>query len=115
MVMTHYASENFNRKNLLYTNGHPNTHGNIVGFINSCRFSLFYKTCSFDEHSNDNEFFMKMKASRFVVVHAIYSLSLIDELLVNYNFLRTPITHQRNLLLGLALDVRLGHKKKNIT
>jgi hypothetical protein len=45
----------------------------------SIRCSLSSANCSFEEHSNDKEFFMKRKASRFVVVHAICSLSLGDE------------------------------------
>jgi hypothetical protein len=90
------------------------THGNIARFINSCRCSLFSANCSFEEHSNDKEFFMKRKASRFVVVHAIHSLSPGDELLINYNFCRPPTTHQRQLALGLPLDIPLGHKKNII-
>jgi hypothetical protein len=99
---------------MLYIDGHPCTHGNIAGFINSCRCSLFSANCSFEEHSNDKEFFMKRKASRFVVVHAICSLSPGDELLINYNFHRPPTTHQRWLALGLPLDIPLGCKKKII-
>ena len=57
---------------------------------------------------------MKRKASRFVVVHAIHSLSLGDELLINYNFHRTLTARQRCLALGLPLDVSLGHKTKKI-
>jgi hypothetical protein len=41
MCMNDYASRKFNMKNLLYIDDHPHTHGNIVGFINSCRCSLF--------------------------------------------------------------------------
>jgi hypothetical protein len=57
---------------------------------------------------------MKRKASRFVVVHAIHSLSPGDELLINYNFRRPPTARQKCLALGLPLDVPLGHKKKMI-
>ena len=57
---------------------------------------------------------MKRKVSRFVVVHAIHTLSSNDELLINYKFHRPPITHQIFLALGLPLDVPLGHKTKNI-
>ena len=41
MWMNNYGSEKFNRKNLLYIIGSPWTHGNIEGFINSSRSSLF--------------------------------------------------------------------------
>jgi hypothetical protein len=114
MGMNDYASGNFNKKNLLYIDGHPWTHGNIAGFINSCRSSLFSENCSFEEHSNDKEFFMKRKASIFLVVHAICSLSLGDKLLIKYNFRRPPTTHQKCFAFGLPLDVPLGHKKKMI-
>jgi hypothetical protein len=110
MCMNGYPSRNFNRKNLLHIDGRPRTHGNIVGFINSCTASLFSTNCSFEEHSNDKEFFMKRKASIFFVVHAIHSLSLGEELLINYNFHRPPITHQKHLVLGLPLDLPLGCK-----
>ena len=41
MCMNGYSYGNFNMKNLLYIDGHPQTHGNIAGFINSSRSSLF--------------------------------------------------------------------------
>jgi hypothetical protein len=53
ICMNGYAFGNFNKKNLLYINGRPQTHGNIAGFINSCKFLLFSANCSFEEHSND--------------------------------------------------------------
>ena len=34
MCMNGYVSRKFNRKNLLYIDGCPQTHGNIVGLIN---------------------------------------------------------------------------------
>jgi hypothetical protein len=105
MCMNGYDYRNFNKKNLLYIDGHPQTHGNIAGFINSCKSSLFSAHFFFEEHSNDKEFFMKRKAFRFVVVHAIHSLSLGNELLINYNFHRPPTTHKKCLALGLPLDV----------
>ena len=55
---------------------------------------------------------MKKKVSRFVVEHAICSISAGDELLINYNLRRPPISHQRRLALILPLDVPLGHKTK---
>ena len=85
MCMNGYAFGNFNRKNLLYIDGHPQTHGNIEEFINISRFSLFSANCSFEEHSNNKDFFMKKKTSKFVVVHAIRSLSPSAELLINYS------------------------------
>ena len=57
---------------------------------------------------------MKKKECRFVVVHAVHSLSPGDKLLINYNFRRPPNAHQKHLALGLPLDVPLKHKKKNI-
>ena len=86
--MNGYVSGNFNKKNMLYIDGRPCTHGNIARFINSYVCSLFYANCSFEEHFNDHKFFMKKKASRFVVVHAIHNISPSDELLINYNFHR---------------------------
>jgi hypothetical protein len=59
MCMNGYASGNFKSKNMLCIDGHPKTHGNITGLINSYRASLFSTNCSFEEHSNDKEFFMK--------------------------------------------------------
>ena len=79
MYMNGYASANFNRKNPLYIDGHPQTHGDIARFINSSRSSLFSAICCFEEHSNDIEFFMKKKASRFVVMHVVFGLSPSDE------------------------------------
>ena len=108
--MNGYVSGNFNMKKLLYIDGHPCTHGNIARFINSSMCSLFSANCSFEEHFNDQDFFMKRKSSRFVVIHAICSLSLVDELLINYNFPRPPTACQRHHALGLPLDVRLERK-----
>ena len=53
MCMNDYGYGNFKRKNLLYFDGHPRTHGNIERFINRYRSSLFSVNFSFDEHSND--------------------------------------------------------------
>jgi hypothetical protein len=110
--MNDYAYGNISKKNMLNIDNRPWTHRNIAGFINNCRSSLFSANCSFEEHSNDKEFFMKRKTSRFVVVHAIHSLSLGDELLINYNFHRPPTTRQKLLALGLSFDIPLGRKKK---
>jgi hypothetical protein len=57
---------------------------------------------------------MKMKASKFVGVHVIHSLSLSDKLLIKYNFCIPPTTWQRWLALRLPLDIHLGHKKNII-
>ena len=104
----------FNRKNLLYIDDHPHTHGNIVGFINSSMCSLIFANCSFEKQFNGQDFFMEKKAYKFVVVHAMRSLSPGDELLINYNFCRPPNSRQNWLALGLALDVSFGNKKKII-
>ena len=53
MFMNDYLYRKFNRKNLLYINGFPWTHGIITGFINSSRCSLFSTNCLFDEHFNN--------------------------------------------------------------
>ena len=108
------GSRKFNMKNLLYINVHPCTHRKNARFINIFRCSLFSANCSFEEHSNDKDLFMKNKASIFVVVHAIRSLSLGDELLINYKFRRPTNTHQIRIALGLPLDIPLGRKKKFI-
>ena len=97
MCMNGYACINFNRKNLLYTDGRPQTHGNIVGFINSSKSSLFSENCCFEEHSYGKEFFMKKKESIFVVVLVVHSLSLGEKLLINYNFRIPPTACQNNL------------------
>ena len=57
---------------------------------------------------------MKKKESIFVVMHAIHSLSPGYELLINYNFRRTPTTGKKHLALGLPLDYPSGHKKNII-
>ena len=114
MCMNGYVSKNFNRKKFSNIDGRPSTHRYIAGFINSCRFSLFSANCSFEEHFNDQEFFMKRKVSRFVFIHAIRSLSPSDELLINCNFRRPLTAHQRHHALGLPLDIPLGHETKNI-
>jgi hypothetical protein len=75
MCMNGYVLGNFNRKKRLLIDGHPQSHGNIAEFINSCSFSLFSANYSFGEYSNDKELFMKWKTSIFVVVHAIHIVS----------------------------------------
>jgi hypothetical protein len=57
---------------------------------------------------------MEMNAYKFVVVHAIRSLSHGHELLKNYKFHRPPTACQKCLALGLPLDVLLGYRKKMI-
>ena len=37
MCMNGYTARNFNRKNMLYIDGRPQTHGNITMFINRSR------------------------------------------------------------------------------
>ena len=65
MCINGYVCGNFNRKNLLFIDGHPCTHGDIAGFINSSMCSLFFENYSFEEKFNDQELFIKRKASRF--------------------------------------------------
>jgi hypothetical protein len=69
-----------------------------IGYI-SAMASLFGANCSFEEHSNGKEFFMKRKTSKFVVVHAICSLSPSYKLLINYNFCRPPAARKKFLAL----------------
>jgi hypothetical protein len=57
---------------------------------------------------------MKIKASIFVFVHEICSLSPHYEFLTNYKFRRPPTACQKQLKLGLPLDVPLGRKKNMI-
>ena len=114
MCMNGYFSRNFNMTNLLYIDSRPHSHGNIARFINSYRCSLFSANCSFEEHFNDHEFFMKRKASIFFVAHAIHSLSRSDDLLIKYNFRRPPTTRERHLALGLPLNIPLGCKTKKV-
>jgi hypothetical protein len=47
VCMNGYAYGNFNRKNMLYIDSHPRTGGNIAGFINNYRSSLFSANCFF--------------------------------------------------------------------
>jgi len=103
---------NFNRKNLVYVDGHPCQ--NIGSFINICRCSLFNANCSFEEDFNGKELFMKKKAFKFVVVPKIQILSLGDKLLMDYNFHRQPTNLQRWLAFKLLLDTPLGHVINNI-
>ena len=93
MAMDFYYFGKFNQKNLLYIDGHPCMHVNIVGFINSCRCSLSSANYSFAEHFNDKELFMKMKEFRIVVSHTICSLGPHGEFLINYNFHRPKSSH----------------------
>jgi hypothetical protein len=113
--MDGYASKKFNRKNLLYIYGHPHTHGNVPKFINSCRCSLFSANFLFEEHLNDNDFFKKRKSIKFVDVHAKHSMFPDDKLLVNCIFYIPLNTHKRKLILGLRVDIPLGHKNRSLT
>ena len=75
--MNGYVSRNFNRNNLLFIDSRPRTHGNIEGFITSSRCSIFSANYTFEEYFHDQDLFMKRKASRFFVVHAIHSQCLL--------------------------------------
>ena len=112
--MNGYASRDFNINNPLCIDDRPHTHGNIVGFINHSRCSLFFASSLFEEHFNDKDFFIKSKVSIFVVVHAIRSWSLGYELLIKYKFCIPPTALYRCLTLGLPLHLPLGSKKKQI-
>ena len=114
ICMNTYDSINFNMKKLLYIDGHPHTHGSIVGFINGYRFSLITACCLFEEHSNGNDLFMKRKTSLFFRVHVVRSLSSGDKLLRKYNFCGPRTSHKRQFALGLPLDVPLRHKRNII-
>lgn len=58
---------------------------------------------------------MKKKASIFVGVHVVHSLSPGDELLINYNFHR-PLTGCKKLLaLGLPLDIPWSVRKRTLS
>ena len=92
MCMNGYAFGNFNSKKFLCIRGHACTYGNIVGFINSYRCSLFSTNCSFEQHSN-YKLFMKRKTLRFVILHAIT------------NVIHVLITHSINQVLIMYLYV----------
>ena len=78
------------------------------------RVPIFSENCSFKENSNDKELLFKRKVSIFLGVHAICSLSLGCDLLINYNFRTPPMACQKCLALGLHLKISLGCKKNII-
>ena len=67
LCMNGYASRNVNKNNLVYNDGSPHTCRHITRFINSYRCSLFSANCLFKEYSNEKEFSMKRKSSRFIL------------------------------------------------
>ena len=82
-----------NRGNLLYIDGRAYTHKNIAGFINSSKGKdpTIRPNCQFVEVINDKEGEMERQVEIFIMVEAITYLTIGDELLINYPFIKcTP-------------------------
>ena len=57
---------------------------------------------------------MEREVDRLIMVEAIMDLTIGDDLLINYPFLKRTPTWKKREELGLPKDVRKGRKPKNI-
>ena len=73
----------------IYIDGRPYTQGNIAGFINSSRGRDHYTNCVFVECRNSHiHEHMTEDVPMYILVSAIRSLRVGDELLINYPWRR---------------------------
>ena len=103
-----------NRGNLLYIDGRAYTHKNIAGFINSSKGKdpTIRPNCQFVEVINDKEGDMERQVERFIMVEAITDLTIGDELLINYPFIKCTPARKRREEEGLPGDIHKARKPK---
>ena len=104
-----------NRGHLLYIYGRAYTHKYIVGFINSSRGRdpNVRPNCQFVEVINDRDGDMERDVDRLIMFEAIMDLTIGDELLIDYPFLKCTHARKTREEQGLPKDVRKGRKTKN--
>ena len=90
-------------------------HKNIAGFINSSkeRDSTVRPNCQFVEVINDKDEDMEREVDRLIMVEAIMVLTIGDELLINYPFLKLILAKNKREEQGLSKNVCKGRKPKN--
>ena len=100
---------------IFFIDGHAYTHKNIVGFINSSggRDPNVRSNCQFVEVINDRGWDMEREVDRLIMVEAIMDLTIGDELLIDYPFLKWTPTRKKREEQSLPKDVRKGRKPKN--
>ena len=91
------------------------THKNISGFINSSkgRDPNVRPNWQFIEVINDKDGDMEREVDRLIMVEAIMDLTIGDELLINYPFLKCTPTRKKRKEQGLPKDDLKGRKPKN--
>ena len=69
------------------------THKNISGFINSSkgRDPTVRPNCQFVEVINDKDGYMEREVDRLIMVEDIMDLTIWDDLLINYPFLKCTL------------------------
>ena len=76
-----------NSKDLKYIDGRPQLHGNLAAFINSSIENPEATNCDFVEAKKDQEDFFRRKIEgRYIMVDAIKSLRVGDELFIQYEY-----------------------------
>ena len=109
------SGKEMNRGQLMYIDGRAYTHKNIAGFINSSkgRDPTVRPNCQFVEVINDKDGDMERQVDRMIMVEAIRDLSIGDELLINYPFVKWTPARKRREEQGLPKDVPKGRKRIN--
>ena len=99
----------------MYIDGCAYTYKNISGFINSCkgRDPIVRLNCQFVEVKNDKDEDMEIEVDRLIMVEAIMDLTIRDELLINYPFLKHTFAQNKREQQCLPKDVLKGRKPKN--
>ena len=99
----------------MYIDGRAYTHKSIAGFINSSRGRdpNVRPNCQFVEVINDRDGNMERDVNRLIIVEAIMDLTIGDELLIDYPFLKRTPPRKKREEQGLPKDVRKGRKPKN--
>jgi hypothetical protein len=109
------SGKEINRGHLMYIDRCAYTHKNISGSINSSkgRDPNVRPICQFVEAINDIDGDMEREVDRLIMVEAIMDLTIGDELLINYPFLKCTPSRKKREELCLSKDVRKGRKPKN--
>jgi hypothetical protein len=84
------SGKEMNRGHLMYIDGCAYTHKNIAVFINSSkgRDPNVRPNSQFVEVINDKDGDMEREVDRLIMIEAIMNLTIGDELLINYPFLK---------------------------
>ena len=99
----------------MHIDGGAYTHNNIAGFINNGkgRNHTIRPNSQFVEVINEEDGDMEREVDRLIMAEVITGLTIRDQLLINYNFVKCTLVQKKREEKVLTKDVIKGRKPKN--